>query len=185
MHALGVLAHLAADDALRERMVGGAADLGDAAVRDGDVEAATGRTVVRAHRVHDRILDYDAADVRADGSLPAVQDPRCAASRDALRGRVLLAGHVLRGGPGAKPRAERDARALPGAGRHVWHDRPGSLAHQARLRLDLRRVSAVRPAAQELLPAHLGARDARGPRAVVSRRADLPEPRHRALRRGA
>src|SRR5437867_7118654 len=185
MHALGVLAHLAADDALRERMVGGAADLGDAAVRDGDLEAAAGRTVVRAHRVqvHDRILDYDAADVRADRSLPPVQDPRCAASRDTLRDRVLLAGHVLRGGPGAKPRAERDARTLPRAGRHVRYDHAGSLAHQARLRLDLRRVSAVRPAAQELLSAHLGARDARGPLAVAPRRADVPEPRHWTLRR--
>src|SRR5438132_6354380 len=52
MNALGVLAHLAADHTLRERMVGVAGDGREMAVLDGDEEAAARRTVVRADGQH-------------------------------------------------------------------------------------------------------------------------------------
>src|SRR5205814_1006357 len=65
VHAFGIVTHLAADHALREWVRSGAGDVDDRTVLDADVEAAAGRTIMRAHRVHERILDYDAADVRA------------------------------------------------------------------------------------------------------------------------
>src|SRR5437762_3466059 len=52
MNALGVLAHLAADHTLRERMVGVAGDGRETAVLDGDEEAAARRTVVRTDGQH-------------------------------------------------------------------------------------------------------------------------------------
>src|SRR5207249_3094772 len=52
MDALGVLAHLAADPTLRERMVGVAGDGRETAVLDGDEEAAARRTVVRTDGQH-------------------------------------------------------------------------------------------------------------------------------------
>src|SRR5881628_2436660 len=52
MNALGVLAHLAADHTLRERMVRVAGDGRETAVLDGDEEAAARRTVVRTDGQH-------------------------------------------------------------------------------------------------------------------------------------
>src|SRR5213078_5301967 len=50
--ALGVLAHLAADDALGERVVGVARDAREAAAVDGHEQDAAGRAVVRTHGQH-------------------------------------------------------------------------------------------------------------------------------------
>src|SRR5438445_402339 len=53
MDALGVLAHLAADDAPGERMIGIAGDGRQTAVRDGHDQAAARRAVVRTNGEHE------------------------------------------------------------------------------------------------------------------------------------
>src|SRR5437870_10529073 len=56
MHALSVGAHLAANHALGEGMIGIAGDVGEPAVLRRDDERAGRRTIVRAHRQHHRYV---------------------------------------------------------------------------------------------------------------------------------
>src|SRR5688500_8504884 len=98
MHPLGVRAHLAADHALGERMGRVTGDRGQAAVRNGDVERARGRTIVGTHGAHESNCRL------APMAITTVEIP------------VLDLGPYLAGDPGADTRT---AAALRHALEHV------------------------------------------------------------------
>src|SRR5207249_1062071 len=84
-----------------------------------------------------------------------VQDPRGQAARIPLRRRLLRPGHVVsaRADDHDRPQGPRAQRQ---PGRRLRADRVAALVRQADLRAPVRLRTALRPAAAELLPAHLG-----------------------------